>query len=94
MQITVDGVREQNDCRRLHKDGPPTYECILQNTALALDHGIKVNLRVNVNGDNIGGIKALINDLRARRLHEHKGEFRFYFKAVSEDIDSPSRVTE
>ena len=103
-QITVDGVGEQNDHRRLHRDGVPTYDRILKNVTLALDHGVDVNLRVNVNGDNIGGIKALIDDLASRGLKEtapddrkekkDKGYFAYYFKAVSEKADSPTKVTE
>ena len=119
LQITVDGVGELNDRRRLHRDGLPTYDRILRNVALALDHGIDISLRVNVNGDNIGGVKALIDDLAARGLREarreereqaerelqeakragkpvprRKGFFSYYFKAVSEDKNSPTKVTE
>ena len=111
LQITVDGVGAQNDCRRMHRDGVPTYDRILRNTALALEHGIDVNLRVNVNGENIGGIRALIDDLRARNLcvpetggqetedagkpgAKRRGSFHYYFKAVSEDSNSPTKVTE
>lgn len=119
LQVTVDGVGKLNDRRRLHRDGLPTYDRILQNVALALDHGVDISLRVNVNGDNIGGIKALIEDLAARGLHEasteereqaekeameaekagkprpkRKGFFSYYFKAVSEDKNSPTKVSE
>ena len=117
--MTIDGVGELNDRRRLHRDGVPTYDRILKNVALALEHGVDISLRVNVNGDNIGGIKALIDDLTARGLHEasreeriqadkeareaekagkprpkRKGFFSYYFKAVSEDRNSPTKVTE
>ena len=119
VQITVDGVGEMNDRRRRHRDGVPTYDRILKNVALALEHGIDVSLRVNTNGENIGGIKALIDDLPARGLKEaareekekankeameakkagkprpkRKGFFSYYFKAVTEAKDSPTRVTE
>ena len=119
LQITVDGVGRLNDRRRLHRDGVPTYDRILQNVALALEHGVDISLRVNVNGDNIGGIKALIDDLASRGLREisreerakvgrerqeavkagkpvpkRKGLFSYYFKAVSEDKSSPTKVTE
>lgn len=92
LQITVDGVGEQNDCRRIHKDGVPTYERIMQNVALAVEHGINISLRVNVNGENIGGLKALIDDIKARDLNEEL--FDYYFKAVSESKDSPTKVSE
>ena len=119
LQVTVDGVGALNDCRRLHRDGVPTYDKILQNVKLALDHGVDISLRVNTNGDNIGGVKALIEDLAARGLQEatpeerekaykeaqeakkagkpkpkRKGFFSYYFKAVSEPADSPTKVTE
>jgi uncharacterized protein len=119
LQVTVDGVGALNDCRRLHRDGVPTYDKILQNVKLALDHGVDISLRVNTNGDNIGGVKALIDDLAARGLQEaapeerekahqeeqaakkagkpkpkRKGFFSYYFKAVSEPADSPTKVTE
>ena len=119
LQITVDGVGEMNDCRRLHRDGVPTYERILQNVALALDHGIDVSLRVNTNGENIGSIGALIKDLSAHGLTEagieereeafreteeaekagkpkpkRKGFFSYYFKAVSENHDSSTWVSD
>ena len=76
LQVTVDGVGKLNDRRRLHRDGLPTYDRILKNVALALEHGIDISLRVNVNGDNIGGIKALIDDLAARGLREASLEER------------------
>lgn len=114
LQVTVDGVGEQNDCRRRHKDGVPTYERIMANIQLALERGIDVQLRVNVNRGNIDGIPNLIDDLVARDLTkpeeendddnnndnendnagEKRGNFSYYFKAVSEDPSSPTRVSE
>ena len=76
LQITVDGVGEINDRRRLHRDGLPTYERIMDNIRLALDHGINVSLRVNVNKENIGGIPALMEDLAKRGLKELSWEER------------------
>ena len=119
IQITVDGVGEMNDRRRMHRDGVPTYDRILKNVALALEHGVDVSLRVNTNRENIGGMKALIDDLAARGLKDaspeereaadkeameakklgqtrpkRKGLFSYYFKAVTESKDSPTRVME
>ncbi len=103
LQITVDGVGELNDRRRLHRDGIPTYDRILNNAALALDEGIDVHLRVNTNGENIGSIRELLDDLQMRGFLENpgkkcksdrKGAFHTYFKAVTEPADSPTHVTE
>ena len=66
LQVTVDGVAELNDRRRLHKDGRPTYDRILNNVELALQRGVAISLRVNVGRENLHGIGALVDDLKAR----------------------------
>lgn len=70
LQVTVDGTAEINDCRRLHKDGLPTYDRILKNVELALQRGVTISLRVNVGRENLHGIGALIDDLKARGFIE------------------------
>jgi len=70
LQVTVDGVKELNDRRRLHKDGLPTYDRILSNVELALQRGVAVSLRVNVGRENLHGIGALVDDLKARGFIE------------------------
>lgn len=74
LQITVDGVGEVNDRRRVHKDGVGTYEKILANVELALELGIRVSLRVNIGLENIHGMKDLIDDLKARGFIDKEKE--------------------
>lgn len=74
LQITVDGVGEVNDRRRIHKDGGGTYEKILANVELALELGIKVSLRVNIGLENLHGMKDLIDDLKARGFIDKEKE--------------------
>ena len=66
LQLTVDGVGEINNRRRIHKDGGDTYERILANMELALERGVDIELRVNVGSENLHGINDLIDDLKAR----------------------------
>lgn len=66
LQVTVDGVGEVNNRRRIHKSGGDTYNRILANAELALERGITTQLRVNVGAENLHGIKDLIEDLKAR----------------------------
>ena len=96
IQLTVDGAYEVNDCRRKHKSGAPSYERLLQNAKLAMNHGVNVDLRVNVGRENLHGIKDLIDDLKARGFlnreqKENQGRFSYYFKATTED-DNPQRA--
>ena len=84
LQITVDGMGEVNDRRRVHKDGVGTYERILANVELALELGIRVSLRVNVGLENIHGMKDLIEDLKARGFIDKEKERAAEEKALRE----------
>ena len=97
IQITVDGMAEVNDRRRVHKDGLPTYDRILENVKLALSHGVEVDLRVNVGKENLHGIGALIDDLKARGFlekDENRADFSYYFKATNDDAHPEKNITE
>ena len=87
LHITVDGVGPLNDRMRLHKSGCGTYEKIIKNIELALQHDIKIKMRVNVNRDNLHRIKELIDDITARGLMKYKN-YTYYFRAIS-DYDHP-----
>ena len=97
LQVTVDGVGEINDRRRIHKEGLPTYDRILGNVELALQRGISISLRVNVGRENISGMGALIEDLRERGFidkEKKRAVFSYYFKATSDDRHPENNITE
>lgn len=105
LQVTVDGVGTVNDRRRIHKDGLPTYDRILNNVELALQRGVRISLRVNVGRENISEIGALIEDLRVRGFidkekeraaeeNSKRGEFSYYFKATNNDSRPEKNVSE
>ena len=97
LQVTVDGTAELNDRRRLHKDGLPTYDRILKNVELALQRGVAISLRVNVGRENLHGIGALVDDLKARGFigkEKARGRFSYYFKAAYDDTHPENTVSE
>lgn len=53
-QITVDGLPEDHDCKRVGRDGSPTYHVILDNlrSMKARDASFLIVLRVNFDRDN------------------------------------------
>lgn len=67
LQITIDGTKDFHNKRRIHKDGEETFERIITNIKLALERGIKISVRMNVDKQNIN----LFEDLRDyfKRLH-------------------------
>ena len=68
LQVTIDGVGEVHNRRRIHKSGADTYEQIFSNVERVLERGIGIDLRINIGTDNLYGIKDLIEDFRARGL--------------------------
>lgn len=82
LQVTVDGVGKIHDARRYLAGGQGTYGRIMDNIGLALENGINIHARVNVNRANLDSAMALPEAFRARGFTEHK-EFRYYFKATT-----------
>ena len=66
LKIAVDGVGAAHDHHRRHKNGFATYERIMENVVLALEKGVDVTLRININKENVGEIKNLTEDFAAR----------------------------
>lgn len=53
IQVTVDGVRDVHDARRMLKGGKGSFEKISEGVSLLLDNQIPVNLRMIIDKENI-----------------------------------------
>lgn len=69
--VTLDGPEEINNRRRIALDGGNTFARIIENINLALDHGVEVTLRVNLDKTNIDGYEALIKYLIEKSFFKH-----------------------
>lgn len=66
MQITVDGLPDVHNKRRMHKSGVETFDRIVNNIKkLCMVYNIPVTLRINVDSENVAQIPALLKHLRA-----------------------------
>ena len=63
IQITVDGVKEIHDQRRIFHDGRGSFEMIMKNIKYAIENDILIVLRVNVDSTNINELPDLANTL-------------------------------
>lgn len=61
IQITVDGIKEIHDKRRIFHDGRGSFELIMNNIKLAIENDIVIVLRVNVDSTNINELSDLGN---------------------------------
>lgn len=82
LQITLDGLREENDKRRVHVGGGGSFDQILKNTELAVSKGIKVSLRVNTGPENLERVHLMKGVFEERGL-EGNPKFSFYYAATS-----------
>jgi uncharacterized protein len=65
VQITLDGPPEAHDRRRVYADGQGSWEKIARNVAMALERGVQVAIRTNVDRTNLDGLAALAGEIVA-----------------------------
>lgn len=59
IQITIDGIEDRHNQKRIHKKRFPTFERIVQNIDIALKNNVGVTIRVNTDRNNIHDLKKL-----------------------------------
>ena len=72
IQITVDGVKEIHDKRRIFHNGKGSFDLIMKNIHLAIKNGVTIVLRVNVDATNINELSDLANTLVKEFKHNKK----------------------
>lgn len=63
IQITVDGIKEIHDKRRIFHNGKGSFDLIMNNIKEAINNDILIILRVNVDSSNINELSELANVL-------------------------------
>jgi uncharacterized protein len=66
LQITLDGPPDQHDARRIYADGSGSYEKIARNITMALDLGVQVSVRLNVDRGNLAQLPRIAEEIVAR----------------------------
>lgn len=66
IQITLDGVPAEHDQKRIHADGRGTFDQIAANVTMALDRGVRITLRLNIDRNNVGSLPRIGQEIEAR----------------------------
>ena len=53
IQVTIDGPAREHDRRRIHADGSGSFDQIAANVTAALDRGVYVDARMNIDRNNV-----------------------------------------
>jgi uncharacterized protein len=72
LQITLDGPQDIHDKNRIGPTYRGTYETILNQIAMALDHEVTVSVRLHVNWKSVGRVDEVMNDVESRGLFKNK----------------------
>ncbi len=73
LQITIDGPPSKHDARRVYADGSGSYERIARNVTMALELGVAVSIRLNVDRTNLADLPAVAEEFVARGWDRHPG---------------------
>ena len=79
-QITIDGLPEEHDCKRVGRDGSPTYHVILDNLRSLRDRRnetFNVNIRVNFDQNNVPRLGAFLEALSEDFAGDRRFSMRF-----------------
>jgi uncharacterized protein len=71
VQITLDGPPAEHDRRRIYTDGSSSFQRIARNITMALEHGAAVDIRLNVDRDNILSLPELARVMIAHGWDQH-----------------------
>jgi uncharacterized protein len=92
LQITLDGPAEEHDRRRIYADGSGSFNKIARNITMALNLGVNVSLRMNIDRDNIDRLPELADTIVKLGWHKHSG-FSAYTSPVHASNEKTDRKT-
>lgn len=85
LQITIDGMKEEHNKRRVHYEHKNTFDKIISNIQLALDKGIKVVVRMNVGQSNESQFGQVKQFFLEKGFYAYK-KFDFYSSMITDNI--------
>lgn len=72
IQITLDGPPVEHDKRRIYSDGSGSFAKIARNLSMALDRGVTISVRMNVDRNNLFQLTELAEVIHAHRWDSYK----------------------
>jgi len=87
LQITIDGASESHNETRILEGGLPTFDRIIENIELAIQKGVRIVIRMNIDKKSINQLETLVKVFEARNWLT-KPNFVVYATPIfSESID-------
>lgn len=77
LQVTIDGMKELHNARRVHYKYYDTFDKIIANLRLSLEKGVAVSVRMNVDNRNMDDFLQLKRYFESNGFYQYSG-FSFY----------------
>lgn len=87
IQVTIDGPAAEHDRRRIYADGSGSFARIASNVSMALEQGVQIQVRMNIDRLNIQCLPQLAEEIIARRWETYPN-FSAYTAPVHAGNDS------
>ena len=92
IQVTLDGPPAEHDKRRIYADGSGSFERIARNMTMALERGVRIHLRINLDRNNLHLLPGLADEVLARGWDQYP-QFRAYAAAIHAQTENVDRKT-
>lgn len=95
IQVTLDGPANEHDKRRVYADGSGSFDRIARNITMALGRGVKINVRLNIDRNNIHNLPKLAAEFEIRGWR-HNPRFSVYtapIRPVNSNVDRQTTMT-
>jgi len=95
LQITLDGPPHEHDKRRIYTDGSGSFERIADNISMALDLGVVISIRMNIDWNNVEQLPELADEMVSRGWSEYPnfGAYVAPIRAENEKTDAKSTMS-
>jgi uncharacterized protein len=92
LQITLDGPPSEHDQRRVYADGRGSFEKIARNLTMALDLGVQIEVRMNIDRNNIHQLPELAEEIISRGWHKYQNFSAYTARVNTSELNEKTSI--
>lgn len=93
LQVTLDGPQDEHDIRRIYTDGSGSFNIIASNISMALERGVAVGIRINLDRNNLSRVPRLCQQIVSLGWSEHPNFAAYAAPIVASNENTESGST-
>ncbi len=92
LQITIDGPPKEHDKRRIYADGSGSFEKIARNLTMALDLGVEISVRMNIDRNNIHQLPELADEIINRDWNNYQNFYAYTAPITTSELNDKTSI--